>query len=63
MTTGYKEEYVFFKEQPNEEKYLQIFDEKFKNCAFIGFSPSYNWSKVSEKQSQIFIDYIQERLQ
>ncbi len=58
LATGYSEKFVFFKEQPDKEKYLQIFDSKFENCGFIGFSPSYNWSKVSEKQSKIFIDYI-----
>ena len=61
LATGYEEQFDFFKNQPSKKKYLQIFDKNFKNCAFIGFSPSYNWSKVAEKQSKIFIDFIKGR--
>ncbi len=58
LATGYITQFSFLEIQPNEKKYLQIFDKNLKNCAFIGFSPSYNWSKVSEKQSKLFVDYI-----
>ena len=35
-----------------------MIDINYQNCAFIGFSPSYNWPKISEKQSKIFLDLI-----
>lgn len=60
LATGYKEDYGFFSREVNvkNNKYLQIFDINYQNCAFIGFSPSYNWPKISEKQSKIFLDLI-----
>jgi hypothetical protein len=58
LATGYRETFNFFSKNVNKKKYLQIFDEHFKNCGFIGFSPSYNWTKISEKQSKIFIEFI-----
>jgi lysine/ornithine N-monooxygenase len=51
LATGYRT-------QEKTDKYLQIFDKDIENCGFIGFSPSYNWPKISEKQSKIFINYI-----
>jgi len=62
LATGYHEQFDFLNKNKNKnlskEKYLQIFDTELDQCAFIGFSPSYNWPKISEKQSKIFIDYI-----
>jgi len=57
LATGFDENVSFLKEY-NNIKYLQMFDTNIENCAFIGFSPSYNWPKISEKQSKLFIKYI-----
>ena len=45
-----------------KERYLGIFNEKYKNIGFIGFNPSYNWPKICEKQSNIFLDFIDKKM-
>ena len=44
--------------QYNNKNYLFIYNPKYKNCGFIGLSPSYNWLQVSEAQSKIFVKNI-----
>ena len=43
-------------------RYLGIFHQNFKNIGVIGYNPSYNWPKISEKQSIIFLDYIEGKM-
>lgn len=42
----------------DNKNYLFIYNSKYKNCGFIGLAPSYNWLKVSEAQSKIFVKNI-----
>ena len=59
LATGYKSDYSFLKEYNISNKLSnQIYDKHLENCAFIGYSKSYNWSQISEKQSKIFINDI-----
>ena len=59
LATGYKSDYSFFKDYNISNKLSnQIYDKNLDNCAFIGYSKSYNWSQLSEKQSKIFINDI-----
>ena len=44
--------------QYDNKNYLFIYNPKYKNCGFIGLSPSYNWLQVSESQSKIFVKNI-----
>ena len=60
LATGYTTIPYFLKKISNE-KYLQIFDRNYKNCALIGYSSSYNFPKIAEKQSKIFLDYVQNK--
>ena len=61
LCNGYNYKPKFLEEIP-EKRYLGIFSDKYKNIGFIGFNPSYNWPKISEKQSIIFLDYIDNKL-
>ena len=60
LYTGYNIHHDYFKDNiktKNNDRYFGIFDTKRKNCAFIGFCPSYNWPKISEKQSILFSNW------
>ena len=51
----------FLKEIP-KNRYLGIFNKDYKNMGFIGYNPSYNWPKICEKQSVIFLDFIDNKM-
>lgn len=61
LCNGYNSKPLFLEEIP-KERILGIFSDKYNNIGFIGFNPSYNWPKISEKQSNIFLDYIENKL-
>lgn len=61
LCTGYSSSPNFIEEIP-KKRILGIFNDKYKNVGFIGFNPSYNWPKISEKQSNLFLDYIDNNL-
>ena len=58
---GYKKEVDFLENIP-ENRFLGIFHKDYKNIGFIGYNPSYNWPKISEKQSILFLDYMDNKL-
>ena len=41
---------VDFLENIPKNRYLGVFHRDYKNIGFIGYNPSYNWPKISEKQ-------------
>lgn len=45
-----------------KDRYLGIFHKDYKNIGFIGFNPSYNWPKICEKQSILFLDFIDKKM-
>lgn len=55
---GYDNKISFLNTSIPTNRYLGIFHKNFENIGFIGYNPSYNWPKISEKQSIIFLDYI-----
>lgn len=59
---GYNNTFSFMNYDIPKNRYLGIFDTNFKNIGFIGYNPSYNWPKISEKQSMIFLDYIEGKM-
>jgi len=54
---GYDSNINFIDNIP-KKRYLGIFHKDYKNIGFIGYNPSYNWPKISEKQSLLFLDYM-----
>jgi hypothetical protein len=58
---GYNSEVNFIGKIPKKRD-LGIFHKDYKNIGFIGYNPSYNWPKISEKQSILFLDYIDNNL-
>ena len=61
LCNGYNSKPKFLEKIP-EKRLLGIFNKKYKNIGFIGFNPSYNWPKISEKQSGLFLDFIDKKL-
>lgn len=61
LCNGYNSKPSFLEKIP-EKRLLGIFNKKYKNIGFIGFNPSYNWPKISEKQSVLFLDFIDKKL-
>lgn len=59
---GYDNKISFLDTSIPINRYLGIFHQNFKNIGFIGYNPSYNWPKISEKQSIIFLDYIEGKM-
>ena len=59
---GYNSNLKFLGDIP-KKRYLGIFHKDYKNIGFIGYNPSYNWPKICEKQSIIFLDYMEDNIQ
>jgi hypothetical protein len=54
--------YVSFIDKIPKKRYLGIFNKDYKNIGFIGYNPSYNFPKICEKQSNIFLDFIDNKM-
>ena len=54
---GYNNYLTFLGNIP-KKRYLGIFHKNYKNIGFIGYNPSYNFPKICEKQSILFLNYM-----